>query len=146
MIIRILAAVGLLTTSAAAHELTPTYPKLRPSFMEGVYVTEMHMWNRRSDVKYYGVGVFDKDMEAIPFATSTKILRLEHLAQSPNPLSKGAYIQPLDVDSVARLFFFAWGLLPSVIMPFLIERQSYYTNASAIDETNANTFCKNNDL
>lgn len=94
MIIRILAAVGLLTTSAAAHELTPTYPKLRPSFMEGVYVTEMHMWNRRSDVKYYGVGVFDKDMEAIPFATSTKILRLEHLAH----LDFDVYIRGKDVD------------------------------------------------
>jgi len=31
-------AVGLMTSSAIAHELTPTYPELRPSYIDEVSV------------------------------------------------------------------------------------------------------------
>ena len=45
-------AVALIYTNATAHELTPTYPKMRPSYIEDVSVTQMKMWNRREDVLY----------------------------------------------------------------------------------------------
>ena len=35
-IVKIIAAAVLVSTSAAAHELTPTYPELRPAFVENV--------------------------------------------------------------------------------------------------------------
>jgi len=47
------AALILFTNSAAAHELTPTYPEIEPSYVDGVSVIKMKMWNRRSDASYY---------------------------------------------------------------------------------------------
>lgn len=62
-----------------AHEMTPTYPKLTPSYMDNVYKTTMEMFNKRDDVEYYEIGVFDKDWNPIPFVTSYKIIRLRYL-------------------------------------------------------------------
>ena len=64
---------------AFAHELTPTYFELRPSIYNNVYVTEMTMFNRRDDVKYYQVEVYDMDWKAVPFATSERIIEMRYL-------------------------------------------------------------------
>ncbi len=88
------AAFMLYFTNAAAHELTPTYPKLIPSFVDGVYVAKMHMWNRRIDVRYYGVGVFDIDMNKVAFATRTKILKIKHLSH----IDFEVYVRKSDVN------------------------------------------------
>lgn len=69
----------LLTTQAVAHEMTPTYPKWRPSHVDGVVTTQMQMFNKREDVQHYELGVFDKDWRTVPFVTSYYILRLEYL-------------------------------------------------------------------
>ena len=50
-----------------AHEMTPTYPKWRPSHLDNVYVTTMEMFNKRDDVEYYEIGIFDKDFKSVPF-------------------------------------------------------------------------------
>jgi hypothetical protein len=82
-----------IATSVTAHELTPTYPKLRSSYIEGVSVTDMKMWNRRNDVKYYEINVFDKEWNLVPFATQQRLLKLEYLSHK----SFEIYIRDQDI-------------------------------------------------
>ena len=70
----------LLCTSVAAHEMTPTYPKWSVTQIEGVHKTTMAMFNKREDVKYYEIGVFDREWKPIPFVTDYKILKLDYLS------------------------------------------------------------------
>lgn len=41
--------------------------------------TKMELFNRRQDVEYYELGVFDKDWKALPFATENKIIHVNYL-------------------------------------------------------------------
>ena len=66
-------------SEASAHDMTPTYPKLRPSHLDNVYVTEMEMFNKRADVEYYEIGVFDKDFNPIPFVSKYQVVKLRYL-------------------------------------------------------------------
>ena len=82
MLKKLLLAAGLLVSGAAAsHELTPTYVKFKPSYVQGVYYTRMEMWNRRSDAEYYEIMVLDKMWKTIPFATSERIFKLPYLSK-----------------------------------------------------------------
>jgi hypothetical protein len=63
----ILALLMVVSSAAIAHDMTPTYPKLRPAFVEGVYVASMELFNKRDDVEYYEIGVFDKDLGHVNF-------------------------------------------------------------------------------
>jgi len=60
------------------HELTPTYPEMRPAYLDGLLVTSMSMFNARQDVDYYEVGVFSEDWKRVPFASSSKLFHVEH--------------------------------------------------------------------
>lgn len=63
-----------------AHEMTPTYPELTPSYMEGIYKASMEVFNTRNDVEYYEIEVMDEEFYLIPFATRSKILNVKHLS------------------------------------------------------------------
>jgi len=76
---KLIVLLMLVSFPVFAHEMTPTYPKLTPSYMDNVYKTTMEMFNKRNDVEYYEIGVFDKDWNPIPFVTSYKIIRLRYL-------------------------------------------------------------------
>ena len=89
-------AAALITTSAAAHELTPTYPEIEPAYIDGVSVIKMKMWNRRDDASYYEVGVFDKEWKSVPFATPEKIIKLGYLEHKSFEL----YIRDVDTSIV----------------------------------------------
>lgn len=65
--------------SAYAHEMTPTYPELKPSFVEGIYGTSLVIFNRRKDINYYEISVFDNNWNPISFATSSKIIKINYL-------------------------------------------------------------------
>jgi hypothetical protein len=41
----------------------------------------MRIFNKRQDVKWYEIGVFDKEWKPIPFVTSYKILQVKYLTQ-----------------------------------------------------------------
>lgn len=69
-------AVFLSATSVVAHEMTPTYPKAQSSPIKGVVRYHLSLFNARSDVDYYEIGVFDKDWEATRFAASDRILHV----------------------------------------------------------------------
>ena len=69
----------LLCSNVLAHEMTPTYPKWGVSHIEGISKTTMEMFNKRKDVKWYEIGVFDEEWKAIPFVTSYKVIQLDYL-------------------------------------------------------------------
>ena len=69
----------LLCGSVAAHDMTPTYPKWKMSFIPSAKMTTMQVFNKRSDVQWYQIGVFDKDWKPIPFVTRYKIINIKYL-------------------------------------------------------------------
>ena len=77
-------AVVLASTSFAsavkAHEMLPTYPRLAPSYVDGVMQVQMRMFNKRQDVEWYEVGVFDAKMQPVPFVTGYRILQVKYLS------------------------------------------------------------------
>jgi len=87
------------TTSVNAHEMVPTYPKFKPSFMDGLYATTMTMFNKRSDVEYYEVGVFDGDWQPIPFVSKYKVYKIPYLTSATIEI----YIQRGDVKRVVYI-------------------------------------------
>jgi len=93
------AALILIFNSAAAHELTPTYPEIEPAYVEGVSVIKMKMWNRRDDVSYYEVNVYDDEWNPIPFATPERVIKLEYLEHKSFEL----YIRDADCDKVTYI-------------------------------------------
>lgn len=84
---------------ATAHEMTPTYPTLEPSHLDGVYKTTMEMFNKRQDVEYYEIGVFDKDFNPIPFVSSYHVFKLKYLGH----VMFDVYIRKEDVKNAVYI-------------------------------------------
>jgi hypothetical protein len=93
------AALILFANSAAAHELTPTYPEIEPSYVEGVSVIKMKMWNRRSDASYYEINVYDDKWKSVPFAAPEKVIKLGYLEHKSFEL----YVRDDDIDGVTYI-------------------------------------------
>ena len=91
--------VFVISNKAFAHEMTPTYPKLEPSHLDGVVKTTMQMFNKRSDVEYYEIGVFDENFEPVPFVTSYNILKIEYLGH----VTFDVYIRKIDQDKAVYI-------------------------------------------
>ena len=72
---------ALLSSIVAAHDMTPTYPKWKMSFIPSAKMTSMEVFNKRSDVQWYQIGVFDEDWKPIPFVTRYKILKVKYLSR-----------------------------------------------------------------
>ena len=64
---------------ATAHELIPTYPELKQSYIPEVLQTKVKMWNARVDVNYYKIEVTDKDWNNVPFITEEKVFKLDYM-------------------------------------------------------------------
>ena len=65
---------------ANAHQFTPTYFSFEPSFVQGVQQAKMELFNKRREVWFYELDVYDKDWNKLPFAASQgKIVRIEYL-------------------------------------------------------------------
>ena len=86
--------LAIISTGAYAHEMVPTYPTLGPSHLDGVVKTTMQMFNKREDVEYYEIGVFDEDFNPIPFVTSYNIIKIEYLGK----VTFDVYIRRSDVE------------------------------------------------
>ena len=71
----------LLCSSVAAHDMTPTYPKWKMSFIPTAKMTTMKVFNKRVDVEWYQIGVFDKEWNPIPFVTRYKIIKVKYLTR-----------------------------------------------------------------
>ena len=88
-----------LNLNAQAHEMTPAYPKFNYSYIEGVYVAKMFLFNRRNDVSYYQIGVFTLDWKEIPFASTSKLIKVKHAKKYPFDV----YIRNSDLDRVGYI-------------------------------------------
>jgi hypothetical protein len=75
----VIALMMVLSCSANAHQFLPTYPKFENSFVEGVVYTKMELFNKRKEIGFYELGVFDADWNTIAFATESKIIRINYL-------------------------------------------------------------------
>ena len=88
-----------LSGAANAHEMVPAYPTMKPSYITGVSVTNMKIFNRRDDVRYYEIGVFTSEWEPIPFASEEKIIKLEYLGKKTFEV----YIRNSDLDDATYI-------------------------------------------
>ena len=64
---------------ASAHQWMPTYPKLEPSYVEGILKVRMELFNTRSDVKYYEILLYNESFEPLKFATQERIVEVGYL-------------------------------------------------------------------
>ena len=89
--------IALLCASAVhTHEFTPTYPKFDSSYVDNVVTTKMKLFNRRKEISYYEIGVFDDEWNPITFATENRIVNIEYLGTK----SIDIYIKNTDLDRV----------------------------------------------
>lgn len=64
-----------------AHEMVPTYPKWELSYLgENLVKTTMTMFNKREEIEYYEIGVFDDNWEHIPFVSQYQVLKIPYLS------------------------------------------------------------------
>ena len=89
----------IMTTSVQAHEMVPTYPKLEPSYMQGLQKTNITIFNKRPEVEYYEIGVFTKDWEPIPFVSTYKVFPVPYLSTVTVEL----YIRDKDKERVTYI-------------------------------------------
>lgn len=56
--------------------MTPTYLKLKTSYIDGVSVTKLRLFNSREDVEYFQLFVFNNEWEPVPFATTDRVIKV----------------------------------------------------------------------
>jgi hypothetical protein len=69
----------LVSAAVKSHQWTPTYPELERSHIKDVRVVDMELWNKRDDVRFYELKVFDAEWRPVPFATRKRVLEVPHL-------------------------------------------------------------------
>jgi hypothetical protein len=86
-------------SNATAHEMVPAYPELSQSYIDGIFKTDIMLFNRRNDVSYYEIQVFDNDWNGVAFASESKIVRLDYLERK----NIEVYIRKKDKDKVTYI-------------------------------------------
>ena len=71
--------IALIGGDVYAHQFLPTYPKFQYSFIDGVMYTKMQLFNKRKEVEYYELSVYDDNWNKISFASETKLIRISYL-------------------------------------------------------------------
>lgn len=89
----------VLASFAQAHELTPTYPEAKLSSYDNVYEVTMSLFNRREDISYYEILVYDADWKQVSFAASDKIMKTEYLETK----TFNIYFRESDVNRVVYI-------------------------------------------
>lgn len=79
---RLLLALLLVSGFAYSHEQVPTYPKWERGIYPGVLTTTIEIFNKRSDVEFYEIGVFDKDWKPVYFVADYKVVQLKYLSSA----------------------------------------------------------------
>lgn len=95
----VLIVMALIGGYANAHQFLPTYPKFEYSFISGVMQTKMELFNKRSDVEYYELSVYDKDWNPISFASESKLIQVNYLQTKP----VNVYIKREDLTRVTYI-------------------------------------------
>lgn len=99
ILVRAFVVLLLTSVAALAHEQTPAHPDFIPSFVKGIHKTTLSLFNRRADVEYYEVEVFDSEWNPIPFAATKRLLHVPYL----NRTSFDIYVKAPDVRKVEYL-------------------------------------------
>jgi hypothetical protein len=78
---KIMLLLTLLSGQASlAHDFTPTYPKLETTHITGALKASMKLFNKRDDIRYYRVNVYDSEWNKIPFIVQGgKVINVEYL-------------------------------------------------------------------
>lgn len=91
--------LALFASSVQAHEMTPTYFDMKPSLYTNVFVTQMRLFNRREDVKFYEISVYDGDWNPIKFASKARVVQIDPLKRSTFEV----YVRRQDLDDVVYI-------------------------------------------
>ena len=89
-------AAALISSAAFAHEWTPTYPKFESSYMDGVLMTTMTLFNKREDISYYEISIFDSEWNPIEFAAAERLINVKYTERKNIDL----YVRASDVDRI----------------------------------------------
>ena len=81
----------------SAHQFTPTYPELESSYVGNVKVLKMTLFNSRKEIKWYSIGVYDKNWKSLAFASTDKLINLAYLETKEIEV----YIREKDIDRIA---------------------------------------------
>lgn len=95
----LLMLMWVVSSPVYAHEMVPTYPKLEPSYMEGLYKTSLTVFNKRPEIEYYEIGVFTEEWEPIRFVSSYKVYKIPYLST----VTFDIYIQDINKDRVTYI-------------------------------------------
>lgn len=69
----------MLGSHVNAHQFLPTYPKFEQSFISGVSYVNMELFNKRKEVEYYELSVFDVNWNPVTFASENKLIQMRYL-------------------------------------------------------------------
>ena len=72
----------VLSFQSISHEMVPTYPEWERGIYPGVLQTTIEIFNKRRDVEYYEIGVFDQDWRPINFVADYKVIELKYLSSA----------------------------------------------------------------
>ena len=90
---------ALAANIANAHQFMPTYPEFQTSHVGNVDMTNMQLFNKRADVSFYEISVFDKNWQLLPFASQSKIYNIKYLETKMIPI----YIKQSDRKNVGYI-------------------------------------------
>jgi hypothetical protein len=97
---RFIIALLLSASIASAHEMVPTYPAWwNATEANGLLKTNLSIWNRRKDVTYYEIEVFDRNFEPRQFATQEKVIKVNYLQRKTFSI----FIKTEDRDNVTYI-------------------------------------------
>ena len=89
----------MLGSYAQAHEQTPAYPRTLPSHVEGVVKVQLQLLNRRKEINYYEIGLFDENFEEMDFTTKRKIIKIDY----EEKLDFDVYLRKSDLDKAVYI-------------------------------------------
>ena len=89
---RYLIVLLFLSFGVNSHQFTPTYPTLETSHIAGLLKVQMQILNKREDISYYEIQVFDRLNNPIKFAAADKIVRVPYLKRK----NLDIYIREID--------------------------------------------------
>ena len=53
--LRLLGILMLVSGMASAHDLVPTYPEVKESHINNIFVVKLETWNRREEIEYFEI-------------------------------------------------------------------------------------------
>ena len=81
-------------TAVSAHEMTPAYPIIKPSYVSGVVKVDLSLFNSREEINYYEIGLYDLNWDGIPFSAVYRIIKVGYKERK----NFSVYIRESDLD------------------------------------------------